>query len=279
MRRIINSMLSKKETAALYRKLFTQYIANPLKEFSFKRLKSSGMYKITDEGILQQFQFQKDWYGTNQVDVRMTIHPIFKDMEYVSLEPGICFGNFINGFNSGHYWFSFKNGKIGEENFQQINSLIFQKAMPIFNRNTTIESVINIYENRSPDFKPPTSECWTFYDLAILYAVSMNCTESIRYFEKAAQSSKNIFAWYLSNRLEKGGEIFSKEEQTRRYTLYSNKSIDELYNFPLHDDQKWAIKLAKKCRDNARLITMDKNKIIELLSDNKKTTYSYLKTE
>lgn len=267
--------LDKSQINALYNRLFKMNVYEPLNALGFNKLKSSGMFRVIDKQILQAFVFEKCHYGTNEVEVTMIIHPVFQDMEHLILEPGICLGDLIEErkYKTGQYSFSYKNESIAEKNFKIINSLILEKAIPIFDNYKTIEKLITIYEDRSNDFKPPRTKMWTSYVLALLYGKNKDYEKARANFKDAANEAKVTFAWYLSNLIHKR-EVFCQDKQKEKYNKYLLESIDDLYKMDFPDDEKWAIKLAKKWKELYE--SKDNKKIDELLEDNMKFTYEKL---
>ena len=266
--------LTKNEIASLYRKLFKTYVIDSLKPYGFLKLKSTGMYRVTSEGVLQIFHFVKNHYGTNEVDVSMTIYPVFQDFEYLVGEPGINFGYFKNGLNNSY--FSFKNEKVGTKNFEEIRSLIIDKGMPLFDKYTTIESLIEVYNNQSNEFKPPHSECWKYYGLALLYAAKRDYKMSKNFFDKCATAGKDVFVEYICSWFERIGLTYYTRIDEAKYQEYSQKSIDELFRISIKKNDHWAIKLAKKCEEVLNAIESGKKNFNDILEDNRTLTIEKL---
>ncbi|PKK37565.1 hypothetical protein BWI96_06820 [Siphonobacter sp. SORGH_AS_0500] len=66
-----------------------QYIEEPLKEFGFKKYKSSVVARLTSGNVFQFLDFQKSAYGGQNFTVNVAIRPLFShNDEYLTLLPG-----------------------------------------------------------------------------------------------------------------------------------------------------------------------------------------------
>ena len=171
------------------------------------------------------------------------------------------------------------NGCTLNKEEQEHKNNVIDKAIPLFDKYTTIESLIKVYENRSNEFKPLHSVCWTYYALALLYAAKSDYDTSKNFFDKCVNSGKNIFVEYVCSWFEKIGTAYYTRINEVMYKEYSKKSIDDLFRISIEKKDHWAIKLAKKCKDILEDIASEKKDFNDILEENRKITFEKLGLE
>jgi len=211
-----------------YSKLFTQYIAKPLSIANFKRYKSSNIARIAGDSIFQVLNFQKEAYGGKEFTVNVAIRPLYVPHEVLSLQPGNRLGYFSRGCDR---WWNYKTPNRADMNFQEVNGILIEKVIPMFDVLSSSESLLNEYLNNEFPIELPSSDCWKKYDLAHINLQLGNYDESKELFLNAQKSFMEVgFEWAL--------KVAKKCESTLLLFDKGNESLTEYLKVCVEESKK-----------------------------------------
>jgi hypothetical protein len=130
-----------------YRKAIKNLILEPLKEYGFKKYKTSHIAKISDGEILQLINFQKSSTGGQRFTVNISVRPLYIKHEGLTLEPGGRLGKFYTG---GDIWWQYKTEEGAERSFNEIQKIIIEKVIPWFELNSSTQNIFNYQHHYKP---------------------------------------------------------------------------------------------------------------------------------
>ncbi len=127
-----------------YNKALTKIVLNQLKEFGFKKFKTSHIARIENNEILQLINFQKSKYGDDSFTVNISVRPLYIKQEDIILEPGGRLGEFETGKDT---WWRTDTEKETNESFQEITKIIIDKVLPWFDKNNSSQKIIEYQQS------------------------------------------------------------------------------------------------------------------------------------
>jgi hypothetical protein len=142
-------------------------IKNLLTDFDFMAYKSSTLYKVTEEGILQFISFQK---GVQSLNQQMTINVVLQGLfcptcSFDLLQPGGRIGSFSNS-KSDKWWFCNTEDNT-KQSVTEIKECILKYLLPFFDRTVTVESLCDLIDNK--EFSFIWTNPYTFIDKGFFY--------------------------------------------------------------------------------------------------------------
>lgn len=167
---------------SLFRKSMTKWVANPLKEYGFKRYKTTNIARISKDSIIQILNFQKEAFGGKTFTVNVAVRPLFVPSEDLSLEPGNRIGYFKYSYDK---WWDFNEEVTSNNSFEEINEIIFSAVISWFDKVNDIKGLIKIYEDKEREMLVPTHLGWRYFDLGHLYAKNDQFDEAIYSIKEA----------------------------------------------------------------------------------------------
>ena len=163
-----------------YQSVKTQ-IRSLLVDFNFMPYKSSTLYRVTEEGILQFISFQK---GVRSLNQQMTINVVLQGLfcptcSFDLLQPGGRIGNFLNG--QSDKWWACDTVKSTAESMIEIKECILKHLLPFFDRTATMEGLCDLIDSK--DFNFIWSNPYTFIDKGFFYLKGKHLDKALKTFQ------------------------------------------------------------------------------------------------
>ena len=182
------------EPKKFYKRARQEYIDNSLKEFGFKKYKTTCLGRLTEGQVFQFLNFQKSTYGGEQFTVNVAIRPLCSAKnDFLSLLPGNRLGTMDIGKD---IWWNYSTEDTGRRNFEEVYKLIIKYALPFFEATTTSEGIISSFEKnvigKSKFGKSVEwgTKGWIDYDFAHIYLQSGNIKKSLKHLKNCINEFK-----------------------------------------------------------------------------------------
>lgn len=162
-----------------------------LKTYGFKPYKTSCIYRVTDDDILQFINFQK---GVSYLEEKMTYNfsfqGLFKPRCSINiLQPGGRIGYLLD--DEKDYWWKCDTLESVEKSIFEINRAFEKKMLPFFEESSSSEKIVALCENKKFEFV--WSNNLTFIDKGYFYLKAEEYDKALEIFESKQPSKVNKY--------------------------------------------------------------------------------------
>lgn len=96
----------------------------------FAKYKINSYVRMSDIGLLEYINLQKERYGSKTFCVNFAVMPLYYPMEYINLGLGNRLGSFIDGTRD--FWWDYSDEKLAKLSFENVQKAIQQYLFPWF---------------------------------------------------------------------------------------------------------------------------------------------------
>ncbi|MFT3680163.1 MAG: DUF4304 domain-containing protein [Ferruginibacter sp.] len=156
-------------------------IKNLLVDFDFIAYKSSILYRVTEEDILQFISFQK---GVQSLSQQMTINVVLQGLfcptcSFDLIQPGGRIGSFFN--SKSDKWWACNNKENTEQSVTEIKECILKYLLPFFDKTATVQNLCDLIDSKELNFI--WTNPYTFIDKGFFYLKGNHFDKALATFQ------------------------------------------------------------------------------------------------